>query len=415
MTARNKNIPVLRFKGSFYDLKQFKLVDLVTFKSGGTPTKDNPSYWNGDIPWISAASMHGKYYSKSDRTITELGLNNGSKLAPKYSLLLLVRGSMLYNKIPIGITAIDVAFNQDLKNLLVEENVSTEFLYQWFSAKENLLLDKVVGTGIGAGKLDTQELQNLPVSLPSLPEQQKIASFLSAIDEKIRQLTRRKELLEQYKKGVMQQLFSGKLRFKPALSGVEGDENGKAYPKWEEKKLGQIADIFGGGTPDTSISEYWDGEIQWFTPTEISERFVSKSKRTISRLGLEKSSAKLLPRGTILFTSRATIAELSFAIEECTTNQGFQSLVVNSANDLNFIFYCIKCNRKAFIRKSQGSTFLEISKTEIVKIKIHTPTLLEQIKIGNFLSSLDTKIESVSAQIARTQEFKKGLLQKMFV
>jgi type I restriction enzyme S subunit len=264
-------------------------------------------------------------------------------------------------------------------------------------------------TSIGSTQraLTMVELRKLKFPFPSLPEQQKIASFLSAVDEKIQQLTKKKELLEQYKKGVMQQLFSGKLRFK--------DENGKSYPDWEEKRLDAIAKIVGGGTPETVKPDYWDGEIQWFTPTEIRSKYISNSKRTITQSGLSKSSAKLLPAGTILFTSRATIAELGFATQECTTNQGFQSLIVNQNNNSEFIYQLIKVKKNEFIRKSQGSTFLEISSKEIKKMKFKIPCLEEQQKIATHLSRIDTKIESVNNQITQTQTFKKGLLQQMFV
>jgi type I restriction enzyme S subunit len=288
------------------------------------------------------------------------------------------------------------------------------FVFHFFKSRKFF---KQVHEHLGAtiNQITSKSLNSFKLHLPTLPEQQKIAAFLSAVDEKIQQLTRKKELLEQYKKGVMQQLFpstgsgqrSGKLRFK--------DSNGKAYPKWEEKRLGDVAEIIGGGTPDTLITEYWDGEIPWFTPTEISAKYVEKSKRTISKSGLKNSSAKLLPKGTILFTSRATIAELSFANLECTTNQGFQSLIVNKENNPDFIFYWIKQFKKIFIRKSQGSTFLEINKNEMQKIQMKIPTLNEQIKIGNYLSSIDSKIEFVAKQITQTQTFKKGLLQQMFV
>lgn len=160
-------VPELRFLEFNNPLKVIKIDDVVTFKSGGTPSKENNSYWNGEIPWISASSMQGKYYSKSNRTLTEEGLKKGSKLAVKGSLLLLVRGSMLFNKIPIGITERDVAFNQDLKLLVVNNKSNSEYLFQWFSSKQNLLLNKVVGTGIGAGKLDTDELKNLILHISS--------------------------------------------------------------------------------------------------------------------------------------------------------------------------------------------------------------------------------------------------------
>lgn len=287
-------------------------------------------------------------------------------------------------------------------------------------------------TGTAQPKLNQEVCRNIRFYFPSLPEQQKIASFLSAVDEKIQQLTRKKELLEQYKKGVMQQLFQSE----SGLAGFEDEQdaqdkeilkiqksgksrfrqdNGKPYPKWEEKRLNDLAEIVGGGTPETSVAEYWDGPIQWFTPTEINQRFVSNSKRTITEEGLKNSSAKLLPIGTLLFTSRATIGEISFATVECTTNQGFQSLIVNKANSSEYIYYWIKQNTKEFLRRSQGSTFPEISKNEIIKIRAKVPCLEEQQKIASFLTALDAKIEGVAAQIAHTQTFKKGLLQQMFV
>ncbi len=252
-----------------------------------------------------------------------------------------------------------------------------------------------------------EALRKVQIDLPTLPEQEKIAGFLSSVDTKLQQLRAKKDLLSQYKKGLMQQLFSGELRFK--------DEKGKDFPDWEEKRLGDVAEIVGGGTPDTLVDAFWDGGISWFTPTEISERFVGKSKRTISKLGLEKSSAKMLPTGTILFTSRATVGQVSFASEPCCTNQGFQSLIANKAANKEFLFYWIIQNKKEFLRKSQGSTFLEISKNEMVKIGLNIPSLAEQQKIATFLSALDKKIETVGAEIAGLTEWKKGLLQQLFV
>lgn len=163
--------------------------------------------------------------------------------------------------------------------------------------------------------------------------------------------------------------------------------------EWKEFELGDIARVVGGGTPDTNNRRYWNGNIQWFTPSEIGKnKYVSNSLRTISEEGLNSSSAKLLPIGTILLSSRATVGECSINKRECTTNQGFQSLIPKE-NFLNeFVFYLMQTKRKELIRKSCGSTFLEISANEVRKIKIAVPTRIEQEKISKLLALLDERI-----------------------
>ena len=164
---------------------------------------------------------------------------------------------------------------------------------------------------------------------------------------------------------------------------------------WEQRKLGEVVDIVGGGTPDTSISEYWDGDIDWYSPTEIGDQiYVRNSVKKITALGLQKSSAKLLPANkTILFTSRASIGDMAILAKSATTNQGFQSLVLKDDNiDIYFLFSMgYKIKQFALIH-STGSTFLEISKSELGKMNLFLPKLEEQQKIGTFFTALDRYI-----------------------
>ncbi|WP_111858901.1 restriction endonuclease subunit S [Acinetobacter sp. CFCC 10889] len=259
----------------------------------------------------------------------------------------------------------------------------------------------------GQPGINAEEYSLLPISFTSLEEQTKIASFLSQVDEKIQQLNQKHELLNQYKQGMMQKLFSQQILFKA--------DDGSEFGEWEETTLGKVAEIIGGGTPSTDNEDYWNGNIVWLTPSEINKKFISESKRTISELGVQKSSAKKLPIGTILFTSRATIGEVSIAMQEVTTNQGFQSFLTNSNTFNEFLYYWIIQNKKKFIERASGSTFLEISKSKIQPMKLLLPCLEEQTKIANFLSAIDQKIEVVAQQIEQTKQWKKGLLQQMFV
>ncbi|AUS05955.1 restriction endonuclease subunit S [Pseudotamlana carrageenivorans] len=407
----SRNIPQLRFPEFEEKIKEVKVLSLVEFKSGGTPKKDNPNYWNGNIPWISASSMLGKFYSNSERTLTEEGLSRGSKLAPKNTLLLLVRGSMLYNKIPIGITEKDVAFNQDLKSLIPNKKVTVEYLYQWFCSKENKILNMVVGTGIGAGKLETDDIKSLKVYLPQLPEQQKIAAFLTDVDTKITQLTKKKTLLEQYKKGIMQKIFNQELRFK--------DDEGKEFPNWQKNKLGKsVKFLKGKGLPKSEI--VCDGQYKCIHYGELFTKYNELIDNIISRTNdndktiLSKVNDVLMPTSDVTPNGLATAS----CIKESDVILGGDVLIIRQ--DIKkiegvYLAHYIKHFRNDVMKLVSGSTVYHLYGSDMKNLQVLIPCLDEQIKIANFLTDIDKKIEAVTTKIEKAQSFKKGLLQQMFV
>lgn len=287
---------------------------------------------------------------------------------------------------------IDLAFLQYLSH-------SVYFQQTCFHSSIGVHIEKMIF------KLD--EWFKWPVNIPSLPEQQKIAAFLGAVDAKLAALATKQAALGRFKAGLMQKLFSQQIRFKR--------DDGKAFPDWKEKRLGEVAHIVGGGTPESHVPEYWAGDIVWFTPTEIKSKYLRRSRRTISDSGLRNSSAKLLPVGALLLSTRATVGDVGIATAECCTNQGFQSLIVKSRHNNEFWYYWLLNNKKAILRKASGSTFLEIGKSEVVKLPVSVPHPDEQQKIADALSAMDAKIQAVADQVAKLQTFKKGLLQQMFV
>lgn len=180
--------------------------------------------------------------------------------------------------------------------------------------------------------------------------------------------------------------------------------------EWETKSINDLADVIGGGTPDTTVKSYWDGGIQWFTPSEIGKnKFVDASLRTITEDGLNNSSAKLLPPNTILLSSRATIGECSLSLRECATNQGFQSLVSKKCN-VDFLYYLIQTKKKDLIRKSCGSTFLEISANEVRKIQVSVPSDVEQQKIAGLLSLIDKRIATQNKIIEKYESLIQAII-----
>ena len=185
---------------------------------------------------------------------------------------------------------------------------------------------------------------------------------------------------------------------------------------WEQRELKDVAEIVGGGTPSTSVPAYWNGSIDWYSPTEIGqENFAKGSKRKISNEGLNNSSAKLLPaHKTILFTSRATIGEAAILEREGATNQGFQSIVTKEGVDVYFLYSYKHHLKKQALIKASGSTFLEISKNEVEGLHVPVPSGEEQAKIGSFFKLVDKAITLHQRKLEALKKLKRTLLQKMF-
>ena len=165
---------------------------------------------------------------------------------------------------------------------------------------------------------------------------------------------------------------------------------------WEQRKLGKLVNIVGGGTPDTTNPEYWNGDIDWYSPTEIGTKvYANGSVKKITALGLEKSSAKILPaNSTILFTSRAGIGDMAILKKQGATNQGFQSFVVGNGVNVYFLYSMGRQIKDFAIKNASGSTFLEISKNQLAKMNVIIPNEKEQTAIGNFFKQLDAAIAS---------------------
>ncbi|UMT77309.1 restriction endonuclease subunit S [Staphylococcus roterodami] len=289
-----------------------------------------------------------------------------------------------------------------------EDKLLNLFLYCFIQTKRySDVASKSAGSKMP--RADWGLIESIRVYFPKLCEQQKIGEFFSKLDRQIELEEQKLELLQQQKKGYMQKIFSQELRFK--------DENGNDYPDWEEKQLGEVAEIIGGGTPSTKNKLYWNGEINWFSPIEIGNKtYVYSSQKKITEEGLRKSSAKILPVGTILFTSRAGIGKTAILAKESTTNQGFQSILPRKGVLDSYYVYTISNILKILAEKvGAGSTFSEVSKKQMEQLNLNIPMIKEQKNISKFFSKFDNLIEIHERKLEFLKQRKQSLLQKMFV
>jgi type I restriction enzyme S subunit len=196
-----------------------RIGDVSRILSGGTPRKNIPENWGGSIPWFSAANMHEKYLERSDINLTEAGLDSGSRIAPEGSTLLLVRGSGLFNHIPICFAKSDVAFNQDVKAFVPDEHTDPLFFHYWLESMRSKLSENLGVTGIGAGKFDTDFLRNLP--FPDLPrsKQEEIGRVAALCDDKIDLNRRMAATLEEMARALYRSWF---VDFDPVKAKAEG-------------------------------------------------------------------------------------------------------------------------------------------------------------------------------------------------
>ena len=263
---------------------------------------------------------------------------------------------------------------------------------------------------VSQASINQSTLNNQPFKVPKLEEQEKIGQLFQSLDKTITLHEEKQRQLERLKKALLQKMFADKTGY-PALRFKGFTE------KWEQRKLGEIATIVGGGTPSTKNPEYWDGDINWYSPAEIGNQiYTEKSERQITELGLKKSSAKLLPVGTVLFTSRAGIGKTAILNKEACTNQGFQSIIPRSKM-LNSYFLFSRTNslKQYGETMGSGSTFVEVSGKQMSKMPLFIPNINEQSKIAKLFQSLDRTITLHDKKIQYLKQLKRGLLQKMFV
>ena len=283
-------------------------------------------------------------------------------------------------------------------------HVSRCYLYYYMSSYKAQSYFKNELTGSTIKNLSLRTIRNTPILLPPLPEQKRIAKILSTWDNAIEKLEKLIDAKKRRKKGLMQQLLTGKKRF-PGFS-----------EEWGYIKIKGMGEIVSGGTPSTTEESYWNGNIAWCTPTEITKlrtRFISNTVRKITNEGLKGSSAKLIPAGSIIMCTRATIGYCAISTISMTTNQGFKNLIPNKEFNSNFLYYLFKQNSYEFVKYASGSTFLEISKTDFENREFRVPALKEQERISSLLSKMSNEVYLLENKCNNLVTAKKGLMQQL--
>jgi type I restriction enzyme S subunit len=399
-------VPEIRFEGFDGGIVEYLFNDIFLFSTGKN-IKQKEASPEFETPCVRYGELYHMYNEVINEVINKTNLEKSELRFSKGDEILLPSAGE--DPLDIGsasaLTLKNVAIGRTINILRpMKVDVYSQIFASYYINQKLRKKISTLAKGSSISNVYNSDLKTLKINLPTLPEQQKIASFLSAVDEKIQQLTKKKALLSDYKKGVMQQLFSGQLRFK--------DENGKAYPDWEEKRLFDITKINQG--LQIAISE------RYLEPVEdgyfyITNEFL-RSKSEKAYYIKSPPASVICDADDVLMTRTGNTGQVVTGVNGAFHNNFFKIKYQDHCEKW-FLYYFLTSplTQHTILKLAGTSTIPDLNHGDFYKIKIDLPSIEEQSKISRVVKSIDTKIEAVNSQITQTQTFKKGLLQQMFV
>lgn len=407
----NEKKPALRFKGFTDPWEQRKLDEIANFSKGVGYSKND--LCEEGTPII----LYGRLYTKYETSIFDVDTFVKEKAGSVYSKggeVIVPASGETAEDISIASVVVKpgILLGGDLNIVSPTTEYDSAFLALTISSGAAHKYLSSLAQGKSVVHLHNADIQSVSAKFPTKREQEKIHLLFGKIDTLITLHQRKYEKLVNIKKSMLNKMF-------PPNGASVPEIRFKGFTDlWEQRKLGDVADIVGGGTPSTNNPNYWDGDIDWYAPAEIAGQiYFDSSQRKITEQGYENSSAKMLPPGTVLFTSRAGIGKTAILSKKGCTNQGFQSIVPhNDELDSYFVFSRTDELKQYGELVGAGSTFVEVSGKQMATMNLKMPTTIEeQQTIGRFFKRLDTLITLHQRKLEKLQNIKKSCLEKMFV
>ena len=377
-----------------------RLADAFSLQMGKTPSRDCSLYWeNGTNKWLSISDINkdSKFISETKEYITDKAvLESGIKHVPENTVIMSF-------KLSIGKTAITtcpIYTNEAIMAFIPKEEVSFDisFLYHLFANKN---WSNGSNKAVKGSTLNKASLSITQIPYPTKEEQKRISKNLDKIFYLIQ---RRKQQLSKFDE-------LAKSRFLEMFGDVVNNSK-----NLEISTLGRECVIVSGGTPSTGNEEYWNGNIKWITPAEIDEidYIIFDTVRHITDKGKSAAHLELMPKGTVLLSSRAPIGKLAITGSEMTCNQGFKNLIPKDRITPIFLYYYLKGIIPEIQSLGRGATFKEVSKSIVANIKILVPSKREQIAFNSFIEQLDKSKFRIKKSLEKLELTYKALLQEYF-
>ena len=390
-----------------------RLGDVVVLRSGGTPKKSESHYWDGEIPWLSSKDLTTPRIYDAPLCVTEEGAANGTRLMPENTVMFVVRGMSLASEFRVSITKRPCAFNQDLKAAECSDAILPDFLFYSLFAQREYVRGLSSEASHGTKRLETRIVENIGLKIPDLRTQKRVVDIVSAYDDLIENNRRRIALLEEAARLLYREWF---VHFR--FPGYEHVKMVDGFPEgWNRRTFEGVCDAIGGGTPKTSRAEYWnDGDIPWYTPTDITRSSclaLLDSATKITDAGLRGSSAKMLPVGTVLMTSRASVGFFGIVAAPSCTNQGFISIIPNDAHARMYLLHNLMHRVEEIRSHAGGATYREISKGKFRALSVVLPEASLLREFEEYASTLHAQVRSLHTMNQKLSEARDLLLPRL--
>ena len=375
------------------------------FSSGQTPSRSVKKYFTGKIPWITSGELNYNVVTDTIEKITdEAATKTHLKKIPVGTFLMAITGLEAEGtRGSCAITGVEATTNQSCMALYPNNGeLTTEYLFQFYVKYGNWLAFKYC-QGTKQQSYTGKIAKTLPIIFPPTVEEQNAITYaLNETDALIADLEKLILKKQNIKQATMQVLLTGKKR----LKGFQQE--------WKVKKIKDVADSSSGGTPLTSNSKYYEGEIPWVVIADMTKagKYISNTQKNISKEGLKNSSAKLFKRGTILFAMYASIGKCAIAKNDTTCNQAILGIQTKSINN-EFLYYYLSFNEKRFSTMGQTGTQTNLNKEIVEDLDIPFPEPNEQEAIAIILGDMDEEIEGVQQQLSKYKMMKEGMMQDL--
>jgi type I restriction enzyme S subunit len=397
-----------------------RLADLARILSGGTPSKKNPEFWTGTIPWASPKDLKRPYLHDAQDHISKAGLEDGSRLAPAGSLFVVIRGMILGRDVPVSMAMVPMAFNQDMKAIVPNGRIDGGFLLYAFGQFKHALFSEIGTSAHGTRRIGTSAIEEFRVPLPPVEEQRAIAYVLDTVQRAKEATEKAVEAARQLKQSLMRHLFTyGPVPVEEAdRVPLKDTAIGPILEHWQVEPLESLAQLVSGGTPSKSRADFWQGKIPWASPKDMKVPRLSETEDYISAEAAEEGS-RIVPAGTVFIVIRGMILAKDVPVAMTTRpmafNQDMKAILPTPSLDPEFLLYLL-VQHKGRLMPDIGTSAhgtKRISTSAISRFLLPLPPLDQQREIASLLAAIDEKLDADERRRSALQSLFSSLLHHL--